>query len=90
MKEIDAYKFRQQIQIFKATLAPSARQLQYLDDKKQEIRHRIIDEAEKASVDVEREMLVCICGELTAKSSKQEQAEFATRLILLDLLTEQE
>lgn len=89
MKELDLYKFRQQINIFKSTLAPSAKQLDYLEMKKQEIREKIVAEAGKAMVDVEREMLVCICGELTLNSSKQEQAEFATRLLLLDLLTEQ-
>jgi hypothetical protein len=88
MKEIDAYKFQLEIELFKSTLAPSAKQLTYLADTKEAMKKEILDTAKKSMQNPERVLLTAICGELHKGSSKQEQAEFGTRLLLLDLLTE--
>jgi hypothetical protein len=90
MKEIDAYKFTNEILTFKNTLAPTMRQRAYLDDTKERMQEELLKTSEKSGQSIERCLLTAICGELHTGSSKQQQAEFATRLVLLDLLTERE
>ena len=85
---LDIQKFKQEIQVFEHTIAPSYKQKMYLQSKKDEIEKELLSTANRSNQSVERVMLVALCGELEKNSSKQKQAEFASRLILLDLLTE--
>jgi hypothetical protein len=89
MYEADAYKFREQIRILKGTLAPTNRMEEYLDTKKEEIRKDLLGKSRQSNQPFEMVLLVALCGELTKTSDKKQQAEFASRLILLDILTEQ-
>jgi hypothetical protein len=88
MNEIDMYKFQNEILIFKNTISPSLSQKNYLLQCKDQIHDEIVGKAKKSGHSPERCLLVALCGELTMRSSKQQQAEFATRLLLLELLTE--
>ena len=85
MYELDAYKFREEIRIFRNTIAPTPKQQTYLTSKKEEVRNEMMEQARKTGLTMERCVLTAICGTLR---TKQEQAEFASRLILLDILTE--
>jgi len=84
----DEHRFRQEIIRFKETIAPSDKQWNCLNGKKNEIETEIRATAKKSGESVERCLLVALCGELTKSSTPQQQAEFASRLILLDLLVE--
>lgn len=88
MYGINPVNFRQEIKTFKETIAPTDNQWNYLNGKKGDIEMEIKKTARSSHQSQERCLLVAICGELTDKSSKQQQAEFATRLLLLDLLME--
>jgi hypothetical protein len=81
----DIKKFRKEIELFKRTTAPSDTQWNYLNGKKNEVRKEILDQSKQSGQSIERCMLTAICGTL---KTKQQQAEFASRLILLDLLME--
>ena len=85
MHNLDPKRFRKEIALFKKTIAPSDGQWNYLNGKKNEVEKELLDQSTQSGTSVERCMLVAICGTL---GNKQQQAEFASRLILLDLLTE--
>ena len=85
MNDLDAYKFQQEIKAFKRTIAPSTYQWGYLEDKKKEIAAELHKQHNTSGHSIERCLLTALCGTL---GNKKEQAEFVTRLILLDLLTE--
>jgi hypothetical protein len=89
MYETDSYKFREQLRILKGTLAPTNRQEEYIEAKKEEIRKELLGKSKQSNQPFEMVLLVALCGELTNASNKQQQAEFASRLLLLDILTEQ-
>ena len=52
------------------------------------IRNELLGKAKQTGNNFETVLLVALCGELTPHSSKRQQAEFASRLLLLDILTE--
>ena len=85
MHNLDIKRFRKEINLFKKTIAPSDNQWNYLNGKKNEVEKNILDLSVQSGKSVERCMLTAICGTL---GNKQQQAEFTSRLILLDLLTE--
>ena len=85
MYNLDLKRFRKEIVLFKKTIAPSDNQWNYLNGKKNEVEKELLDQSTRSGVSVERCMLTAICGTL---GNKQQQAEFTSRLILLDLLTE--
>ena len=88
MNDLDASKFRNEIKTFKALIAPSDRQWNYLNGKKNEFETVLHKTSKESGQTIERCLLVAICGELPINASQAQQAEFASRLILLDLLTE--
>lgn len=88
MYEIDSFKFKEQIQLFRNTVAPMPHQMEYLVAKREEVRKELMGLAQKTGAPLERVLLTAICGNLTPRSSKREQAEFASRLLLLEILTE--
>lgn len=85
MHNLDPKQFRKEIRLFKQTIAPSDKQWNYLNGTKNTIEREILDQSMQTGTTVERCMLTAICGTL---GDKQQQAEFTSRLILLDLLTE--
>ena len=89
MKELYAFKIQEQIKLIKRTLAPTTNQTTYLNKCKKDIQDKLVAEARIKNADVELCLLVALCGELKPNSTEKEQAEFAARLLLLDLLTEQ-
>lgn len=90
MKDLDSYRFLEEIRFFKNQIAPSERQKLYLADCKEKIEGELGGQAEKSGHPIERCMLVALCGELTKTSTQKQQAEFASRLLLLELLMEPE
>ena len=88
MLEYDAYKFQNEIAKFKGMIAPQEKQKAYLASTRETIIANIEAEAKKTGQPIERVLLVAFCGELTKSSNQKQQAEFATRLLLLDILTE--
>ena len=86
MHGLDAKRFRKEIALFKKTIAPTDGQWNYLNGVKNEVETKILKDSEKHGCSVERALLVAICG--MPLGNKQLQAEFTSRLILLDLLTE--
>ena len=85
MHNFDPKRFRKEIALFKKTIAPSDNQWNYLNGTKNNIEKELLDQSTRSGTSVERCMLTAICGTL---GNKQQQAEFTSRLILLDLLTE--
>jgi hypothetical protein len=85
MYGLDQKQFRKEITLFKKTIAPSDGQWNYLNGRKNVVEREILETSMKSGQSVERCMLTAICGTL---GNKQEQAEFTSRLILLDLLME--
>jgi len=85
MHNLDPKRFRKEINLFKQTIAPSDGQWNYLNGKKNEVEREILNQSKNSSQSVERCLLTAICGTL---GTKEQQAEFTSRLILLDLLTE--
>jgi hypothetical protein len=85
MYGLDQKQFRKEINLFKHTIAPSDGQWNYLNGRKNAVETEILNQALQSGTTVERCILTAICGTL---GNKQEQAEFTSRLILLDLLTE--
>lgn len=85
MNNLDIEKLRKEIRTFKKTIAPSDFQWNYLHGKKNDVEKEILKISATSGQSVERCLLTAICGTL---GNKQQQAEFASRLILLDLLME--
>lgn len=85
MHNLDPNRFRKEINLFKKTIAPSGGQWNYLNGKKNEVEKEILETSATSGQSVERCLLTAICGTL---GTKEQQAEFTTRLILLDLLME--
>jgi len=83
--EIDAYKFRQEIATFKATVAPNDKLRKYLDESKERIRAELLKQSANGNASLERCLLTAICGTIV---TEKERAEFAARFLLLDILTE--
>ena len=86
MKELDAYLFSEQIKLFRQKLATSPQMEQYYKESKEKVAAELISTANAERKPIEQVLLTAICGEIR---TRQQQAEFTTRLILLDLLTEQ-
>ena len=86
MHNLDLKRFRKEIALFKKTIAPSDNQWNYLNGKKNEVEKNILDQSLQSGNSVERCLLTAICG--VPFGNVQEQSEFTSRLILLDLLTE--
>lgn len=80
---IDTTKVRDQIQLFKKLIAPNQNQKDALDLATRETMQKLVMEAKDKNHPLERVLLVALCGEI---GTKQQQAEFASRLILLDIL----
>jgi len=83
--EIDSYKFKQEINTFKTTVAPTDKQRNYLEESKERVRAELLKQSANGNASLERCLLTAICGTIR---TKKEQAEFASRLLLLDILTE--
>jgi len=86
MHNLDPKRFRKEIALFKKTLAPSDNQWNLLNGKKNEVEKYILDQSTRSGTSVERCILTAICG--SPIGTAHQQAEFTSRLILLDLLTE--
>jgi hypothetical protein len=80
---ISKVKLKEQVDLFKQKLAPNQNQQDALELAAKETMQKLINEAETKFQPIERVFLVAMCGEIT---TKQKQAEFVSRLILLDLL----
>lgn len=83
--KIDMQLFCEEIGLFLARLTPTDDQKHYLKFAENDVRSKLLTEAEKSGYSIERVLLTALCGEL--KTQKQ-QAEFVSRLILLNILTE--
>lgn len=83
--DLQTYQFLEEIKLFKRKIAPSTYQWGYLEDKKKEIIAELKKQHNNSGHSIERCLLVALCGTL---GNKKEQAEFTTRLILLDILTD--
>ena len=82
---INPHDFRVEIELFKDRLAPHLEQKTQLELAKFDMQKKIELEAIKTKHPIERVLLTAICGEL---KTTQQKAEFVSRLLLLDLLTE--
>jgi hypothetical protein len=80
---IDPNKVHDQILLFKQKLAPSQYQKDALELATKETLKKLVATAKETGQPLERVFLTSICGEI---KTKQQQAEFAARLILMDLL----
>jgi hypothetical protein len=77
---------RKEIDLFMDTLAPNTNQKIYVANTLLDIEKELHDTSKREGVTIECAMLVAFCGELSKTSSKQQQAEFASRLFLADIL----
>lgn len=82
---INVEMISQELKLFKDRLAPTTDQRIYLQKCDFDIRNKLEAEAEKFGYSIERVLLAAICGEL---HTEKQRAEFVTRLILIDILTE--
>ena len=80
---INRIKLKEQVDLFKQKLTPSQMQQDALELAAKETMQKLITEAETKFQPIERVFLVAICGEI---NTRQKQAEFVSRLILLDML----
>ena len=84
---ISMQKFGEEIGLFKARLAPTDQQKQYLAFTEEKVRKELQATEKESGQSIERVLLTAICGELRTDRQK---AEFASRLILLNILTSHE
>lgn len=82
---LNKQKFNEEIGLFLARLSSTADQKHYLKFTEAQIKERLLAESNNTGHPIERVLLTAICGDL---KTKQLQAEFVSRLILLDILTE--
>jgi hypothetical protein len=82
---IDKQKFNEEIGLFLARLSPTNDQKHYLKFTEAKIVEELLSDSKKTGHPIERVLLTAICGNLT---TKQMQAEFVSRLILLNILTQ--
>ena len=87
-EKADIKKFVAEIGTFEATLAPKSEQKKYYYDCLEKTKVMLMEEAQKHGTTYERCLLSSICGELPKNATGQQQAEFASRLILVHILTE--
>ena len=83
--KIDRRKFGEEIELFIARLATTNEAKYAMIFTENNTKERLLAMAEKTGHPLERVLLTAICGEL---KTRQEQAEFTTRLILLHILSE--
>jgi hypothetical protein len=83
--KIDRRKFGEEIGLFIARLATTPQARQAMVFAENNAKEKLLAMVEKTGHPLERVLLTALCGEL--KSSK-EQAEFVTRLILLNILVD--
>ncbi len=76
-------EFRVAIRTFRNTLAPTDRQRDYLAKCENDVYEKLMAESKRTGQTFEMCLLTSLCGEL---KTKQQQAEFASRLLLLDIL----
>lgn len=80
---INKYNLQDEIDLFKKKLAPNQNQRDAIALATKETMEKLLAEAEQKHQPLERVFLVAMCGEIR---TPQQQAEFVSRLILLDLL----
>ena len=83
--KLDKRKFGEEIGLFIARLATTPQARQAMIFAENNVKERLLATAEKTGHPLERVLLTAICGEL---KTAQEQGEFVSRLILLNILTE--
>ncbi|MFA5419766.1 MAG: hypothetical protein WC341_15040 [Bacteroidales bacterium] len=85
--EFELDKLKWEIETFKNMISPTNAQRIYLKKCEIDIEKELEGTISRKKVTPERCILVALCGELTSNSSQQQQAEFASRLLLMDVLT---
>lgn len=83
MIPVNADNMRVAIRTFKNTLAPTEKQRNYVAKCKDDVYEKLMSESKRTGQTFEMCLLTALCGEL---KTKQQQAEFASRLLLLDIL----